>query len=71
MGFSTSVYSTRTTPESRISQLTTLFLTGVQARAWSRVRAGGGVDDPAVLRVLGLIGALFGAFLIYLGIEVF
>ena len=29
------------------------------------------VDDPAVLRVLGVIGALFGAFLIYLGIGVF
>ena len=29
------------------------------------------LDDSALLRVLGVIGALFGAFLIYLGIGVF
>jgi hypothetical protein len=29
------------------------------------------LDDPAVLRALGAIGVLFGAFLVYLGIGVF
>ena len=29
------------------------------------------LDDSAVLRVLGAIGTLFGAFLVYLGIGVF
>jgi hypothetical protein len=29
------------------------------------------IDDPAVVRALGVLGTLFGAFLVYLGIGVF
>jgi hypothetical protein len=53
--------------------LAAVFLLLIFTSLYQRIAVGimNALDDSAVLRVLGAIGTLFGAFLVYLGIGVF
>jgi hypothetical protein len=53
--------------------LAAVFLLLIFTTLYQRVAVGimDALDDPPLLRALGVIGTLFGAFLVYLGIGVF
>jgi hypothetical protein len=53
--------------------LAAVFLLLIFTSFYQRIATGimDALDDPALLRGLGVIGTLFGAFLVYLGIGVF
>jgi len=53
--------------------LAAVFLLLIFTSFYQRVAAGimDALDEPALLRLLGVVATLFGAFLVYLGIAVF